>query len=85
MQCYPNPFNPTITIRFTIPTQEKRLVTSLKIYNLQAQLSETLINQQLDAGYHQVVWDATSYHSGIYFVKLVNRNFTQSKKLILLK
>jgi len=82
---YPNPFNPSTTIGFTIPTVETYRNVSLQIYNLQGQLVETLVNGKLLEGYHQVIWNADNQPSGIYFAKLTANGFTHNQKLLLLK
>ena len=82
---YPNPFNPSTTIGFTIPTVETYRNVSLQIYNLQGQLVETLVNAKLLEGYHQVIWNADNQPSGIYFAKLTANGFTHNQKLLLLK
>ncbi len=92
-QAYPNPFNPTTTIGFKISMIETSHNVSLQVYNVKGQLIETLLNKQIEAGYHQVVWNAEQYPSGLYFVKMVANNpsdglgqsFTQTQKLLLLK
>ena len=85
LTAYPNPFNPSTTIGFTLPMVETHRNTSLHIYNLQGKLVETLINQQLESGYHEVVWGPVGYPSGIYFVQLIVGDVTKTKKLLLLK
>jgi len=85
MSAYPNPFNPRTTISFTLPAVEKSQAVSLQILNLQGQLIETLINQQTEARYHQVIWDATNHPSGVYIAKLIAGDFTQTQKLVLVK
>jgi hypothetical protein len=79
---YPNPFNPTTTIGYQLRINSD---VSLEIYNINGQLVETLINQQIVAGYHEVVWDAKESPSGLYFAKLQAGEFIQSQKLVLLK
>ncbi|RMH95521.1 MAG: T9SS C-terminal target domain-containing protein [Calditrichaeota bacterium] len=86
-QNFPNPFNPTTTIRFALP--EANLVT-VEIYNIMGQKVKTLISDNLEAGYHQVVWDATNDHgnkvaSGIYIYRMKAGAFTEVKKMTLLK
>ena len=44
-----------------------------------------LIDKNLDAGYHSIVWDANSYASGVYFVKMVAEEFVSTQKLMLVK
>ncbi|MDA3812758.1 MAG: M14 family zinc carboxypeptidase [Candidatus Cloacimonetes bacterium] len=84
---YPNPFNPTTTISFS--TKEAGQV-SLNIYNMKGQLVKTLVNEHLEAAYHDVVWDGKDnsnkpISSGIYFYKMRSNNYTATKKMILMK
>ncbi|RMH95522.1 MAG: T9SS C-terminal target domain-containing protein [Calditrichaeota bacterium] len=86
-QNFPNPFNPTTTIRFALP--EPGLVT-VEIYNIMGQKVKTLISDNMEAGYHQVVWDATNDYgspvaSGIYIYRMTSGAFTEVKKMTLLK
>ncbi len=79
---YPNPFNPTTTLTFSLPVDTE---VSLSIYNLQGREVSTLISGYRDAGYHSVVWDANSYASGVYFVKMVAGEYVTTQKLMLVK
>lgn len=79
---YPNPFNPSTTIEFSIPRNE--LVT-LKIYNLLGQEIATLVSEKLDAGDHKYSWNAGSLAGGVYLYELKVGEFSQSRKLILMK
>jgi len=79
---FPNPFNPTTTINFTIPSDKE---VSISVYNLNGRDVVTLANGSYDAGYHSVIWNADSYSSGVYFVRMIAGNFISTKKLILLK
>jgi len=81
-RAYPNPFNPTTTLSFAIPVDA---AVSLSIYNMQGREVSTLIDGNMDAGYHSVVWDANSYASGVYFVKMVAGEFVNTQKLMLIK
>ncbi len=85
---YPNPFNPTTTIKFTTENTEKN--TELIIYNIKGQKVKTLVDEELDAGTHQVVWNGKDDNhkpvsSGIYFYKLEAGYYQKVKKMILLK
>jgi len=85
---YPNPFNPETTISFSL-AQTASLV-SLKIYNMRGQIVKTLINEELEAGTHQRIWNGTDsgnlpVSSGVYFYSLEAGNSLQTKKLILMK
>ena len=81
-QAYPNPFNPTTTLSFAIPIDSEVI---LSIYNLQGREVSTLIDGNMGAGYHSVVWDANSYASGVYFVKMVAGDYISTQKLMLVK
>ncbi len=91
-QNYPNPFNPSTKIAWQLP--ETGLVT-LKIFDVLGREISTLVNEELTAGKHEVVFDATHYKSGIYFYQLLVSalqskdgkagSFTQTKKMILIK
>lgn len=81
-QNFPNPFNPTTTIRFSIP---KRQNVNLSIYDLLGREVETLINMELEAGRHSVVFDAAGFAGGVYFYRMQTESFVSTKKFILLK
>ena len=69
-------------IRFSLPIDSE---VSVSIYNLQGREVTTLIDANMDAGYHSVVWNADSYSSGVYFVKMVAGEFVNTQKLMLVK
>ncbi len=84
---YPNPFNPTTTISFSI---EEAGHVSINIYNMKGQLVKTLVNEYLDSAYHNVSWNgkdnsSKTVSSGIYFYKMRSSNYTATKKMILMK
>ncbi|MBU1651730.1 T9SS type A sorting domain-containing protein, partial [bacterium] len=79
---YPNPFNPSTTIRFDLP---EALKVSLKVYNLRGQVVATVIDGFRDAGYHEVSFNAENLSSGIYFFRLDAGKFSDQGKLVLLK
>ncbi|NIM18981.1 MAG: T9SS type A sorting domain-containing protein [Candidatus Latescibacteria bacterium] len=86
-QNYPNPFNPSTTIKYSI---KARASVSLKIYNVAGQLVRTLVNEEKPAGEYTKDWKGRNdagnpVSSGVYFYKLVTKNFTQTKKMVLLK
>lgn len=81
---YPNPFNPTTTIRFNIP-EESIHASSLQIYDITGRLVEILIDHSLEVGEHEVIWDASDQSSGVYLVVLYSKNITKTQKLVLLK
>jgi len=81
-QAYPNPFNPSATIKFDL--KESGLV-KLSVYNSLGQVVNTLINNELDAGQHEIMFNAGRLASGIYFYKLEVNGFTAVKKMMLIK
>ena len=81
-QNYPNPFNPVTTIKFDLPVPAK---TTLQIYNAIGEQLFVLIDQELEAGSHQIEIDASELSSGIYFYKFKAGSFSETKKMILLK
>jgi hypothetical protein len=86
---YPNPFNPTTTIKYSIADRGQ---VSLNIYNAAGQLVRTLVNEEQapQAGGFAKVWNGLnnkgqSVASGVYFYQLTAKNFEQTKKMVLLK
>lgn len=86
-QNYPNPFNPVTKIRFDIPSNVKRQTSNVKmiVYDVMGKEISKLINQQLNAGSYSVEFNAANYPSGIYYYKLDAGDFSEVKKMILLK
>ena len=80
---YPNPFNPTTTIRFNLVVAQSTI--DLCIYDINGRLVETLVNGELVVGEHEIQWNASQFSSGVYFVELVAGEKRQVQKLILLK
>ena len=81
-QNFPNPFNPSTTIQFSIP--EQTFVT-LEVFNTLGEKVSTLVSEELNAGIYKFEWNAKRLPSGIYFYTLNAGSFTQIKKMILLK
>jgi len=81
-QPYPNPFNPTTTIEFSIPQTE---FVTVKVYNIAGHEITTLINDELSTGNHSIQWDGSHQPSGVYFVKIESISFVQTRKMVLLK
>jgi hypothetical protein len=81
-QNYPNPFNPTTTIQFSLPEAAQ---TTLEVYNMLGQRVAMLVNENLSAGTHAISFDASSLASGTYIYRLTSGNFTQTRKMMLLK
>jgi serine protease AprX len=91
-QNYPNPFNPVTTIRFKVKGERLKAPTptSLKIYNILGQLVRTIVDEPKSAGEYEVVWDGKNERgeemaSGIYFYRLKAGDFTETRKMLLLK
>ncbi|MDF1612835.1 carboxylesterase family protein [Stygiobacter electus] len=81
-QNYPNPFNPATTIRFSIPKTE---YITLKVFGVMGNEITTLVNGEMTAGEHSVIFDAKHLASGVYFYKLQAEKFIQVKRMILLQ
>ncbi len=86
-QNYPNPFNPTTKISFDLPVRSQ---VTLTVYNVLGQRVITLVNEKLAAGKYVADWNGRSSGgneaaSGIYFYRLHSEQFTQTKKMVLLK
>ncbi len=79
---YPNPFNPTTTIEYTLPKESHVL---LSIYDSRGIIVDEIVNDQKSTGYHQVIWDASAMPSGIYFYKIRASEFVDVKKCLLVK
>lgn len=82
-QNFPNPFNPTTTIGFTLQASGH---TTLKVYDMIGREVATLADENLEAGvYHQRIFTASNLASGIYFARLTNNHNTQIRKMLLMK
>ncbi len=84
---YPNPFNPSTSIDFTVP---KEMFISIIIYDVNGRHIKTMINGILGVGHNSVIWDGSDINgkrvsSGVYFYELRSENNTIAKKMILLK
>jgi hypothetical protein len=81
-EAYPNPFNPTTTIRFYIPETAH---ISLKVYDRLGREATALVDGIRQAGWHQMSWNASQYPSGVYMCRLRIEQKTETIKLLLLK
>ena len=79
---YPNPFNPSTIISFSIPNSE---LVQLKIYDLLGTEINTLLNEYKQAGNYTIELDAINLPGGVYFYKIISGSFSETKKMILLK
>ncbi len=82
MDNYPNPFNPTTNITYQIPTNG---YVSLKIYDMLGREIATLVNEVKTEGFHTVQWNASGFSSGTYFYRIQSANFTDIKRMTLIK
>jgi hypothetical protein len=81
-QNYPNPFNPVTNIRFDLPKPGK---VRLDVYSIIGEQVTTLLDNDMEAGYHNIPFNATNLPSGVYVYKLQTETVTQVKKMMLLK
>jgi hypothetical protein len=81
-QNFPNPFNPLTSIRFSIPSNE---LVNLKVYDVLGKEVSLLLNQMMEPGNHEVMFDASSLASGVYVYKIKAGSYTANKKLLLMK
>ena len=84
---YPNPFNPSTTLRFDLPEVSN---ISLTIYNMLGQKIRTYDMQSAAAGYHTLKWNATNDYgdpvgAGVYLYQLQSKDFVKTRKMVLLK
>ena len=82
VQNYPNPFNATTTINYQLPVSN---YVKLQVYNLIGEKVATLVDSKQQAGYRSVLWDASKISSGLYFYKLTAGDFTQTRRMMLVK
>jgi hypothetical protein len=86
-QNFPNPFNPVTQISFSL---ERAGMVSLKVYNIHGQLLRTLVSLEMQAGVHSIEWDGADADgdpvaSGVYFYRLESLDFSDVKKMMLIK
>ncbi len=81
-QNYPNPFNPSTTIGYALP---QRSSVTLSVFNILGQHVTTLVDGEVEAGYHEVQFDATGLASGVYLYRLESGVFTQTRKLCVIR
>jgi len=81
-QNYPNPFNPSTTIKFSLVDAG---LVKLSVYNILGQEVAVLVNGNMDSGTHSVSFAASALTSGVYMYKIETANFSQTKKMLLMK
>ena len=79
---YPNPFNPIASINYSLP---QNAVVKLNVYDIQGRFIQTVINDFKVSGYYTAKWNASSYSSGVYLIRMDSGDFTQTQKVVLVK
>ena len=82
LQAFPNPFNPSTTIRYGLPHKS---AVQLTVFNTLGQQVALLQNGEQEAGYHEVKFDASGLSSGVYFYRMQAGDFVQTRKLLLIR
>ncbi|MDP3581077.1 MAG: T9SS type A sorting domain-containing protein, partial [Ignavibacteria bacterium] len=81
-QNYPNPFNPTSIIRYDLP---KASFVKISVYDILGREIRVLVNEEKNSGHYEILFDARDLSSGVYFYTIRTKDYTQSKKMILMK
>ena len=79
---YPNPFNPMVNMKFTIPVEDH---VKIIVYDLQGRIIDKLIDNTMKPGFYKIEWNAENFASGIYFMHLSSGEFVSTQKITLLK
>ena len=82
LQNHPNPFNPSTTIKFSVPQSGN---VSIKVFDIRGGEIATLVDDYKQSGSYEISFNASNLSSGIYFYRMVSRNFFETKKMLLLK
>lgn len=81
-QNFPNPFNPSTSIRFAIPNES---FVKLSVYDMLGREIETLVGENLSPAIYEVKWNADRFSSGIYFYRIQAGDYTDVKKMSVIK
>jgi hypothetical protein len=79
---YPNPFNPLTTINYGLPDYG---MVKIAVYDISGRQVAQLYNNYQSPGFHSVAWEAVSYPSGLYFIRMESNNFGETRKVLLIK
>ena len=81
-KCYPNPFNPAVTVNFALQDEE---FTQISVYNILGEKVYNLAAATFSPGYHDLRWNATEFPTGVYFIQLVTPSYQQTRKIMYLQ
>lgn len=84
-QNYPNPFNPSTIIKFSINNDAEDNIAEMSVYDVNGKLAMTLFRRKLSEGDYQIKFDGSGLPAGVYFYKLKLNDYSETKKMILLK
>ncbi len=79
---YPNPFNPTTTIKFALPENQH---VRIRVFDINGRQVAELVNSRMNAGFHRIEWDAGNTSSGVYFIRMETGGFQAREKCLLVK
>ena len=82
ISAYPNPFNPTTTIQYSISQESNVLI---EVYDINGRMINQLVNSYKQPGYYETSFNAKDEPSGLYFIKLVSENYNEIRKVMLIK
>jgi hypothetical protein len=82
MQNYPNPFNPSTRIVYELPVPNP---VKLAVYDILGREVAVLVNEKQSAGKYGIEWNASNFPSGVYFYKLITSDYTETKRMVLVK
>jgi hypothetical protein len=80
---YPNPFNPSTTIQYSLADNVDDM--QINIFDIRGRLIQNLYNGDNIKGQHKIIWNATKYASGVYFVNMLVNNHVYNEKIMLVK
>ena len=81
-KCYPNPFNPAVTVNFAL---QDEVFTQISVYNILGEKVDNLAAATFTPGYHDLRWNATEFPTGVYFIQLVTPSYQQTRKIMYLQ
>jgi len=81
-QNFPNPFNPTTNIKFSVA---KLSLVKIVVYDVLGREVQTLVNEKMNTGSYEVSFDGSSLYSGVYFYKISSGEFSQVRRMVLIK